>query len=1144
MSESISRADAAQRSASDPTVSIWVAASAGTGKTKVLTDRVLRLMLGGDETPTLPNRILCLTFTKAAAAEMANRLAHRLGRWAVMPADELKSELQHLSGAAPSPELVERARRLLAAVLETPGGMRIQTIHAFCQTLLARFPLEAGVSPHFEVVDERSAEDLLGTAREELIAHIDPDSGDALARALDVITRNVHETRLADLLAELTRERGRLARLRLRHGGVVGLLTSLRDRLELAAGETSDSVLREACADGTFARDPLRAAAAALTEGSARDAEHGRVIADWLALDDADARHDNFATYRLAFFTKDGKLRAKLLTKKVDTSAEEPLIAEAKRLLALDQRLRNATIAEATEAILIFATALLDAYDAKKRARNWLDYDDLILHTQALLAAGSGRAAWVLYKLDGGLDHILVDEAQDTNPDQWAVVEALANEFFAGAGARDIPRTIFGVGDAKQSIYGFQRADPRIFAGTREQFRARVQAAERRWEQVPLDVSFRSTTAVLDTVDRVFADAAARDGLLFGESDVAHESARIGQAGLVELWAPVEPEAEDMPAPWKPPVERGEGESSQSRFADILAGRIAAMCNGSDRLESHDRAIQPGDIMVLVRRRNTFMDELVRRLKERDVPVAGIDRLVLTNHIAVMDLLSLGRFLLLPDDDLSLAETLKSPMFGLDDDDLFSLAYGRGERNLWQVLLGRQHLKASWGVAARTLSDLLARADRMTPYELFAEALSRPHGRQAILARLGTEAIDPLDELLAQALAFERAHLPSLQGFLHWLDSGDVVVKRDLDVGGGGGAVRVMTVHGAKGLEAPIVFLPDSLQAPAHSPMLAWDPENEGVLWPPSAAMRNGLSEAWIEEAKGRDREEYRRLLYVAMTRAADRLYVCGWRDRRKEPVDCWYHLVRTGLEELGKPVGDGTPGTPILRHQVNQAAEPDSVSQPSDVSRSAKAPDWTRYLPPPEPTPPVPLVPSAMLAEEPPTRSPLAPEVGTAAERGRLIHRLLQSLPNLALTERAEACRRFLARPALTLSPEACEEITAATLAVMDSADFGPVFGPGSRAEVPIAGALPVSGAVLSGQIDRLVVTDDAVLAVDYKTGRGAPATPADAPAPYLRQMAAYRAGLRLIYPGHRIHCGLLWTEQPALMALPNALLDAHAPA
>ena len=1137
--DTISRADAVQRDAADPEASVWVAASAGTGKTKVLTDRVLRLMLGGDEPPTPPARILCLTFTKAAAAEMANRLARRLGEWAVLTEAKLTEELEALTGVPPTPAQQQRARQLLAAVLESPGGMRIQTVHAFCQALLARFPLEAGVSPHFEVADERSAGELLASVQEALIGAIDSEGGDALARALAVITAHVHEINLPGLLAELAKERGRLDRLRRRHGGLAGLVAHLRDRLGVGAGETPEDGLAMACGEGAFDRDALGAAAAALGEGSDKDRKRSDTIAQWLALADAEARLAGLADYERGFLTKDGRPYAKLASQKV-ASALSALEAEAERLEAIHERRRRATVAQTTEAILTFATALLDAYDDHKRARNWLDYDDLVLKARALLSPGAGRAAWVLYKLDGGLDHILVDEAQDTNPDQWAVVEALADEFFAGEGAREARRTVFGVGDAKQSIYGFQRADPHIFAGIRERFAKRVRAAERDWRQVPLDVSFRSTTAVLDAVDHVFADAQAQDGLLFGDNAIKHESARHHQAGRVELWPPVEAAPEDAPVPWKPPVERREAHSASGRLAADLAEHIAALTDGSHILDSHARPIEAGDILVLVRRRNAFMDELVRRLKECAVPVAGIDRLVLSHHIAVMDLISLARFLLLPDDDLSLAETLKSPLFGLDDDDLFALAYDRRQRSLWQVLKARRALKPAWDLAVHRLGELLARADAVAPFELFGELLSRPGGRHDILARIGAEAIDPLDELLAQALAYERAHVASLQGFLHWLESGQVEVKRDLDIGAGG-ALRVMTVHGAKGLEAPIVFLPDTMQVPNHTPALAWDPGGEGVLWAPYANLRDSLSQAWVEEAKHREAQEHRRLLYVAMTRAADRLIVCGWRGKRSEPADCWYHLVRNGLQELAEPVaGEG------LRYQVARAegTEPDRKATPRSEPETPALEEWARHAPPPEPTPPRPLVPSAALTEEPPARSPLVPEAAALAERGRLIHRLLQSLPELPPGARAGACRRFLARPALALDAAARAEIAAAALGVMAEPAFAAVFAPGSRAEVAIAGTLPGPGLVLSGQIDRLAVTEAEVLAVDYKTGRTPPEEAAATPAAYLRQMAAYRAGLRAIYPCHRVRCALLWTEGPRLMPLADALLDRHAPA
>jgi ATP-dependent helicase/nuclease subunit A len=1062
----------------------------------------------------------------------------RLAQWATASDAELARELRKLTGKRPPPELMAEARRLLARVLETPGGMRIQTIHAFCQALLARFPLEAGVPPHFEVVDERTADELMAAVREEVIAA----AGGPLARALAVVTEHLHETRLQPLMAELASERGRIDRLARRFGGRDRLVRRMRRHLGVEEGLTPEGTRAEACAGG-FDRAGLAAACAALGEGTKADRERGGRIAEWLALADADARLRGFDAYAGAFLTKDGAPRATLAAKAVAEAhpqAAAALEAEAARLVAARERERRAVVAQTTEAILTFGLALLDAYRAHKRARNWLDYDDLILAARDLLAGG--RAAWVLYKLDGGLDHVLIDEAQDTNPDQWAVVEALAEEFFAGEGAREARRTVFAVGDAKQSIYGFQRADPAYFARMRERFAKRVREAELDWRDVALGASFRSTAAVLKAVDAVFADPAAQDGLVFDDAPIAHVSERRGQAGLVELWPAVEPEKGDSPEPWKPPVERSAATNTQSRLAVLVADKIAALC-GEERLESEDRPIGAGDIMVLVRRRTAFMDELVRRLKERDVPVAGIDRLVLTDHIAVMDLVSLGRFLLLPDDDLSLAEVLKSPLFGLDDDDLFDLAWDRGKRSLWRSLEARRGNPRA-DLARERLGAWLARADMVRPYELFAELLSAPGGRERILARLGAEAIDPLDEFLAQALAYERVHTPSLQGFLHWLESGRVEVKRDLDVGRGD-AVRVMTVHGAKGLEAPIVFVPDTLQAPSHTPILTWDPDGEGVLWPPGKALRDAVSQAWIDAAQARERQEYRRLLYVAMTRAAERLYLCGWHTRRAAPERCWYNLIRSGLagiaEEAEEPLlaHAGLPAL-VLRVRAPQTAPSDRERAREPQPEEKELPQWVRLPPRPEPTPPLPLVPSA--TEEPPARSPIALEARRAAERGRLIHRLLQSLPELAPEARVDACRRFLARRALGLDEAMQGDIARAALRVMDDPAFAPVFARGSRAEVAIAGLLP-SGRVLSGQIDRLAVTDDAVLAVDYKTGRAAPTRTDEVPQAYLRQMASYRAGLSAIYPDRAVRCALLWTEAPALMPLDDALLDRFAP-
>ena len=1137
---------ALQQAASDPDASVWVDASAGTGKTKVLTDRVLRLLLGGDDGPVPPSRILCLTFTKAAAAEMANRLNRRLAAWATASDDALTLDLRELTGGNPGPETRDAARRLLVWVLDTPGGMRIQTIHAFCQSVLARFPLEAGISPHFDVIDERTADELMRDVQEEVVTAIDPDAPGALGAALAAVTAAIHEVHFPELMADLARERGRLARLVHRLGGPQALLAAVHDALDVPPGLSMEQVTLETCDDGAFDRDGLSAAAAALAAGSSGDQKRGEQIAAWLAATDADSRVAGFDDYVKGFMTDTGTVRKTLATKKVaasDPAAFSALQAEAERLVAARERGRRAAVARSTTAILTLGQALIDSYQRHKRAHGWLDYDDLILLTRDLVTA-PGRAAWVLYKLDGGIDHILIDEAQDTNPDQWELIAAIADEFYAGEGARDGHRTTFAVGDPKQSIYGFQRADPRDFELMRRLFRNRVVGSEREWREIPLETSFRSTTAVLETVDGVFARPEARRGLIFDDRPIRHVSNRHGQAGEVEIWPAIEPLAVDQPPSWKPPIEQVEASSAQSRLAELVADKIAALCHGDEILASRARAIEAGDIMVLVRRRNAFLDDLVRNLKDRDVAVAGIDRLVLTDHIAVMDLIAVGRFLLLPSDDLSLAEALKCPLFGFDDEDLFAVAYQRGERTLWQSLGERRERQPRYAAAHETLAKLLGVTDLRSPYELYADLLGRLRGRRRFLARLGHEALDPLDEFLAQALTYERNHVPSLQGFLHWLESGKVEVKRDLDVGRAR-AVRVMTVHGAKGLQAPIVFLPDTLQAPQMNPRLVWSPDEQLVLWPSSKDLRDPLSREWIEHAGARRDEEYRRLLYVAMTRAEDRLYICGWHTKRKAPEHSWYNLVHDAMA----PAADSGPGsgsTAGLRHEAPQTVAADRATS-SEIEPVREAPpDWAGAAPAAEPSPPVPLVPSAPSGDDPPARSPLLPEDRRAAIRGQLIHRLLESLPMLAPAQRPAAAAKFLGRNGLALDDGVRADIESAAIGVLEDAGFAAVFAPGSLAEVAIAGLLPAGAGkqhILSGKIDRLAVTDEAILIVDYKTNRRPPATESDVPVAYIRQMAIYRAALRAIYDDRPIRCALLWTESPRLMPLSDALLDRHHP-
>ncbi|MGC2415380.1 MAG: UvrD-helicase domain-containing protein, partial [Stellaceae bacterium] len=718
---------------------------------------------------------------------------------------------------------------------------------------------------------------------------------------------------------------------------------------------TKDSLIAACCAPGAGDEAGLRAAAAALVEGSSTDRERGAIIARWCA--DPAERRDLLDAYIKVFLTEKREIRKNLITKNaaakaVSADPARVLQEEGERIKRFEAERAGLAVIEATLALIRLGEALLRAYERRKRLTGLLDYDDLV-HKALDLLRRPGVAPWVLFKLDGGLDHILIDEAQDTNPEQWAIIAALAEEFFAGEGAGgERPRTVFAVGDAKQSIYSFQRADPRAFVEMRAHFQARVTAAKQVWRVVPLEISFRAAAPLLQAVDAVFQDAAAADGVALDGTAIRHVASRAGQAGLVELWPAVLPQAD---APAEP----------HARLARAIAATVAQWLARGERLEQRGRALQPGDVMVLVRRRTAFVGELLRALKERDVPVAGTDRLLLANEMAVQDLIALGRFLLLPEDDLTLAAVLKGPLFDFSEEELFRLAYDRGEETLWSRLrrLAAEH--PAMGAAAERLGELLARADFVPPFELYAETLgatvlSPDGGRRAILERLGPEAADGIDEFLALALAYEREQVPSLQGFLHWVAAGDTEVKRDFGERQRD-EVRILTVHGAKGLEAPVVFLPDTLQLPVHPDALLWS-EDEGLpLWRPRKDFSAPFYSAERDRLRQRQLQEYRRLLYVALTRAQDRLYVCGWETMRPaKEAPPWRTLCEAGWTGIATPfhfdtiplIGarDGWSGDG-LRLTAAQTAPPSRDSPILDARPAGKLPGWVLTPPPPEPS-------------------------------------------------------------------------------------------------------------------------------------------------------------------------------------------------
>ena len=1102
--------DATQRQidAADPAQSTWVSANAGSGKTRVLIDRVARLLLAGAD----PQNILCLTYTKAAAAEMQNRLFRRLGAWAMMEAGALRDELRALGVTELiGPARMAEARRHFARAIETPGGLRIQTIHAFCAGILRRFPLEAGVSPQFVEMEDRAAELLRAEVLDDL-SEQRPDLVDRLAMEFSGAD-------LASLTAEIAGHR------------TVFLSPpdepALRDLFGLSLDATREDALRLAF-DGSE-----ESLVAEMVEICRDQSKTYRTLAATLAGLNFDAPGwDDFDTIRGALLYADKTSKSRNFPQNNHKKAVEAFapIVEAchdwmDRTAAAWTHLLAFDALERTRTLIEFGRAFVPAYEERKLARGLLDFDDLILRTRRLLSESS-VAQWVLYRLDGGIDHVLVDEAQDTSPAQWDVIEALAREFTAGEGARDGARTLFVVGDKKQSIYSFQGADAEAFDAMRDHFAEALNRTGERLEVMPLEYSFRSAEAILRLVDRTFTGPLA-EGL---EREVFHRAFKRDMPGRVDLWPVVEKTKEDEEdRPWHAPVDTVGAKHHDVVLAERIAGEIHRMIREETLPEKADgryrrRPITAGDFLILVQRRSGLFAEIIRACKAAGLQVAGADRLKVGAELAVRDLAALLSFLALPEDDLSLAAALKSPLFGWSEQQLFTLAHHRpGDAYLWQALRDRDDAHPE---ALEILRDLRAQADFLRPYDLLARILVRHGGRKRLLDRLGAEAEDGIDALLAQALAYERSAVPSLTGFLSWMQTEEVEIKRQLDAAGD--RIRVMTVHGAKGLEAPIVILPDTCARKREIRSDLWA-EGGRVIWGTRAAQTPPkLAEVKDRLLDAQDRER-RRLLYVAMTRAENWLIVCGAGDAG-DGDQSWYRMVEAGMGRDGALAAEMPGGEGLRILHGDWAALPPAPVVPV-ATKPVVAPDF----PPVDaaPRPPGTLSPSDLGGAKVLPGDPSGGDLEAALERGMLVHRLLEHLPAHAqdqwpavaatLAEGAEPgdlldhARRILRAPALR-----------------------PLFGPDALAEVPVSAALDeLDGHRIHGAIDRLIV-GERILAVDFKTNRLVPDRPEDTPEGLLRQMGAYRAALAQVFPGRPIATAILWTEAAALMELPDPLVMA----
>ena len=1129
-----------------PDRTVWLSASAGTGKTQVLTARVLRLLL---EPGVEPEQILCLTFTKAGAAEMATRVSDVLARWVRLGDVELAKELGHI-GAHIGPETVLRARSRFAAVLDCPGGgLRIGTIHSFAQWLLAAFPVEAGLTPGTRAMEDRDRDLLARAVLADMLAQAEEQGDAALFETLEALSLRMTQDQVEGFLM-------RCASARDLWFGTGAWTPPLRPRINRLIGLPAEDVGAPAdiaafCADGAFDCASVRGCIAAQAAwGTAKAIDAANMMGDWLAADPV-ARLAGIDDFADLFLTKAGEPRK---TSALDKRAPDYPHHAARviaSLAALRERQALAGLVELIEPALLLGRRFALAWDEAKAREGLIDFDDQIRSAAELLSR-QAMAEWVRFKLDRRFDHVLVDEAQDTNAAQWDIINALVGDFFTGEGQRgDRLRTLFVVGDYKQAIFRFQGTSPENFARARDRVKQQLAAVaealvepERALLDLGLARSYRTAAPILDFVDRAIA---AIGPARFGNIERIEPHMGEDRPGLVAMWHPVAAPSEgDEPETNGEDGDEGWLSRPDRLLADTLARQIRAwMESGFPLLKGRHRLAGPGDVMVLVRKRKELAGLIVARLHAQGVPVAGVDRLRLGAPLAVKDLAAALRFAVQPFDDLNLANLLVSPLIGWSQEDLLEHGWRPDKLGLWQ------HLREREGPATiatmDALRELLALADRTSPQALLHWLLVGPwQGRKALVSRLGSEANDPIDELLNAAGTFATTGTPSLNGFLQWFDAGEGELKREQ--GRAGDQVRVMTVHGAKGLQAPIVILADAVDDPDASPPRGSVLEEwmlDTVRAVPMPPLRKQEKVAAIREAEERagaeEREEHWRLLYVAMTRAEEALFIAGAMGpkMRELPLDSWYAQVKPLFPEtawLADPLWQ-------RRAEMGSVAPWPAVAEIAPMRTDPQAtalPDWLTHPVGPEPRPPRPLAPSSLGEEQAPDAPPKpGPGMLAAARRGTLVHKLIERLPERPRAERLDAAMAWLARNAAELEPDTRRGLAESAVRLLAEPGWEDVFGPESLAEVPIAAL--VGGRMVTGAIDRLVIGRDLIRIVDFKTARRPPERIEDIPVAYLRQMAAYAQALGVIHPGARIEAGLLYTETPQLFALPGELLARY---
>ena len=1113
----INSATRAQITASDARFSSWLTANAGSGKTKVLIDRVARLLLDGVQ----PEQILCLTYTKSAAAEMKNRLFDRLGKWAMLADQELNFSLLGMGIQTQlGIEELKKARTLFARAIEAPGGLKIQTIHAFCSSLLRKFPLEAGISPQFGELTERGQRDLYLKVLEILSAD------EATEESFEHFSKIANVSNWEETVSKIVSKRNifskNKSRAEIYEAFSVSSEVSIEDDISSHFQNGTMSFLKKIS-------DCLQQSTSKVDQKISKELSKIFSI-DLTSLQLLEKIFLYSKTSKAPFTAKLGKFSTKEMRNGLLADYIDEIDDFMVRLETFRNRRLSYLAAETSFSIHKFASAFLQVYTEQKNFKGLLDFDDLINIAVNLLTT-SAVADWVLYRLDGGIDHILVDEAQDTSPSQWKVIETLAQELTSGQGIKENrSRTVFVVGDQKQSIYSFQGADPGQFDRVRDRFSAKLEGAEKTLQIASLDYSFRSSQTILALVDKIYEDARAED-FGWGRKHLAFKSELPGR---IDLWPIIPKKLNPNLSKWEEPIELISDADHFVSLARLIAQEIKRMIDQDVQVPEQKtinqqptfRSVRAGDFLILVQRRSEIFHEIIRACKDANLPIAGADRLRLAGELAIKDICNFLSFIDNADDDFSLAAILKSPLFGWNEKRLFELAHSREEMTLWQAL---RNDPIKFAHELEVFEDLRSVADLVRPYELIERILILHNGRSLLIGRLGKEAEEGIDTLLTQAMDYESSEIPSLTGFLAWISDENIEVKRQFD--SSVNQIRVMTVHGAKGLEAPIVILPEThdFKNEISDEILFTD---DLALKKFSSTERSNKTTEVYNSQKQKNSAERDRLLYVALTRSEVWLIVAA-AGNVSDDGKSWYKKVEQGLINLdakSEPFSHGYG----LRYQhgkwlVGKCSEKhlkkaSKIKLPQIFKENLGTPvKFEKFINP-----------SNLMGSKSIQRIDKVTEGDGAKLFGTIVHLLLEKLPKSNSNDWQNIVPNLLKWAEIYVSEETQTRAYKQAENILKNPSFEFIFAPDVLAEVQFSTIVEsVGGIPIVGVIDRLVLSQDSALIIDFKTNQEVPSSIDEVPLGVLKQMGAYAASMQKVFPKKNIELGIIWTHSAELMKI-----------